>query len=76
MSHLITNTAAPSANSLHGATNWDSQSLELFATKKQSIQCGSRSKTILSPSGDLETEASGEGGYEITATSYHDRGWE
>lgn len=71
-----TNTNAPSVNFLPGATNWDSQSLELFATRKRFTQCGSRSKTTLLSSGDLETGVSGAGGYEITNTSYYERGFE
>lgn len=71
-----TNTNAPSVNSLHGGNEWDSQSLKIFATAKRCTQSGSPCKTILSCSGDLETEASGADGYEITRTSFYTRGFE
>ena len=70
------NTAAPSDKCLHGGSVWDERSLDLFASAKKCTQSGSPCKTILSSSGDLVIEVNGVLGYEITETSFNERGWE
>lgn len=59
-----------------GASSLDSKSLEIFVTKRKCFLCGSNSKRTSSCNGDLEIEAIGVAGIEITETSFHDKGWE
>lgn len=76
MFQINTNTNALSGNSLSGVNKWDSKSLEIFATKKKSTQCGLRFKMTLLSSGDLEIGASGVDGSRFSETSFYDGGWE
>lgn len=73
---LNTNTVALFAKCSPGANKWDSKSLEIFAIAKKSTQSGSICRMTSSFSGDSEIEASGARGYEISESSFHEKGWE
>jgi len=71
-----TNTVAPSVKCLHGAIESVSKNSEFFAQNQKCTQPGSSCKRISSCNGDLGHEAGGAFGYEITTTSYYERGHE
>ena len=69
-------TDAPSVKCLRGANEWDVKSLEIFASIKRFTPCGSPSRMTSSSNGSSGIEGNGVSGFEITKTSYHERGWE
>lgn len=69
-------TAAPSDTCSQCVNDWDRSSLESIALASKFTQSGSLSKMTLLPSGDLETEVPGVLGYEVTNSSFHEKGWE
>lgn len=76
MFHQNTNIDAQSDTCLQCVNDWDKSSLESIVSASKCTQFGSLSKMTLLSSGDLETVAPGALGYEITNSSFHEKGWE
>ncbi len=70
------NTVAPSDKCLHGGIELASKNSEFFALNQKCTQSGSPYKTTSLCNGALGIGAHGALGYEITTTSFNDRGWE
>lgn len=70
-----TSTNARSDKCLLTEIKWVSKGSE-FSAKEKSDCCGELCRRISLSNGDSEIEASGECGYEITPTSFNDKGWE
>jgi len=73
---LNTNTNAEYVRCLPGGTDSDLKSSENFAQNQKCTQSGLLCKMTSLSSGELEIGVSGALGYEITETTFHDKGWE
>lgn len=71
-----TNIDALSGKCLLTDKDWVKSSSGSIATTQKTMPCGSLSKMISSPNGDLVIGDRGGHGYEITESSFHDKGWE
>ena len=71
-----TNTDAPLGKCLLTDKDWVKSNLGGTVTIQKTTHCGLLSKTTLLPNGGSVIEGFGVSGYEISSTSFHEKGWE